>query len=80
MKYVMRAFLIMMISLVSYTISAKDSNFMGTVSFDTYAMNTISLQRYMKKVSIDKSHSGVLIKQNVMMFTFQEKLLSVADK
>ncbi|WP_297480194.1 hypothetical protein [uncultured Photobacterium sp.] len=80
MKYVIHAFLITVISLVSYAASAKDGDFMGTVSFDKAATNTISLQRYMKKASIDKSYSGVLIKQKVTMLTFQEKLLSAADK
>lgn len=80
MKYVINAFLITVISLVSYTASAKDGDFMGTVSFDKPTTNTIMLQRYMKKSSIDKSHSGVLIKQKVTMLSFQEKLLSAADK
>ncbi|MEC6822895.1 hypothetical protein VXS02_05545 [Photobacterium piscicola] len=80
MKYIINAFLITVISLVSYTASAKDGDFMGAVSFDKPTTNTIMLQRYMKKSSIDKSHSGVLIKQKVTMFSFQEKLLSAADK
>ena len=80
MKYVIHAFLITVISLVSYTASAKDGDFMGTVSFDKSASNTISLQRYMKKTSIDQSYTGVLIKQKATMLTFQEKLLSAADK
>ncbi|OBU12794.1 hypothetical protein AYY19_07695 [Photobacterium aquimaris] len=80
MKYIKHVFLITILSLTSYTASAKDGDFMGKVSFDNAKMNNVSLQRYRVNRSIDKSHSGVLIKQKLVMLTFQQKLLSAADK
>lgn len=80
MQYIKHVFLITLLSLTSYTASAKDGDFMGKVRFDKPSSNNVSLQRYMANGSIDKSHSGVLIKQKTGMLTFSEKLLSAADK
>ncbi|PSV24072.1 hypothetical protein [Photobacterium kishitanii] len=79
MKYIKYVFLIV-ISLTSYTVSAKDGDFMGNVRFDKTKSNNVSLQRYMVNGSADKSHSGVLLKRTADMLTFQQKLLSAADK
>lgn len=80
MKYFKYVFLITILSLTSYSASAKDGDFMGKVSFDNTKMNNVSLQRYRVNRSIDKSYSGVSIKQKSVMLTFQQKLLSAADK
>ncbi|PSU69757.1 hypothetical protein C9J21_04530 [Photobacterium phosphoreum] len=79
MRYITHI-LFIIISLTSYSVSAKDGDFIGKVRFDNPTANHISLLRYMVSGSIDKSHSGVLIKQKVRILTFQEKLLSAADK
>ncbi|KJF87653.1 hypothetical protein [Photobacterium leiognathi] len=59
---------------------AKDGDFKGNVSFDTMNENQVLSYRYMEGKTAERSHSGVVFEPNAAALSFEEKLLSAADK
>ncbi|WP_318520325.1 hypothetical protein [Photobacterium leiognathi] len=59
---------------------AKDGDFKGNVSFDTMNENQVLSYRYMEGKTAERSHSGVVFEHNSSALSFEEKLLSAADK
>ncbi|WP_318474098.1 hypothetical protein [Photobacterium leiognathi] len=59
---------------------AKDGDFKGNVSFDTMNENQVLSYRYMEGKTAERSHSGVVFEHNTATLSFEEKLLSAADK
>ncbi|WP_318477316.1 hypothetical protein [Photobacterium leiognathi] len=59
---------------------AKDGDFKGNVSFDTMNENQVLSYRYMEGKTAERSHSGVVFEHNASALSFEEKLLSAADK
>ncbi|PQJ58464.1 hypothetical protein [Photobacterium angustum] len=59
---------------------AKDGDFKGNVSFNKMNENQVLSYRYMVGKSAERSHSGIVFKQNISFLSFEKKLLSAADK
>lgn len=59
---------------------AKDGDFKGNVSFNTMNNNKVLSYRYMVGKTAERSHSGVVFKQMISFLSFENKLLSAADK
>lgn len=80
MNSIVKALLASVIISASYGTSAKDDAYTGTVNLTKSTNNTSNSVRYKKEGTAEKSHSGIVFPQKKTNLTFEEKLLSAADK
>ena len=65
----------------SYTASARDGAFNGNVSFNSQTTNNaVVATHYSVNGTADKSHSGIVVTNKNAHMSFNDKLLSAADK
>ncbi len=80
MKTVIKAIIATAIIATSYTTSARDGAFTGNVSFNNQANNAVVASHYAVSGTADKSHSGIVVTNKNSHMSFNDKLLSAADK
>ncbi|OBU47186.1 hypothetical protein AYY26_11025 [Photobacterium phosphoreum] len=80
MKTVIKAIIATTIIATSYTASARDGAFTGNVNLNNQANNSVVASHYAVNGTADKSHSGIVITNKNSHMSFNEKLLSAADK
>ena len=80
MKTVIKAIIATAIIATSYTASARDGAFTGNVNLNNQANNSVVASHYAVNGTADKSHSGIVVMNKNSHMSFNEKLLSAADK